>query len=283
MNNGAFLNKQLQNDDVFVNSQIVNLSSLTGIPSRKGLENAIVCEDRIVHVVSNEYGHLQNQLFFGEVERSFIEADINYKTRSINRDNRSFAVDYILDDERFEIDIKNGIDKIKPMLRFTNSYDGSCKTSGHFGFYREVCSNGLHVAQSQIGFSVKHTGLIDAIVLPRINGLIDVFMNNEYYQLSRKFEALSESKIYDVNAVIKEVADRTKLFKFEKSDLNPEPSLNARLVAEVIERESQLLNEVPNKWLVYNAFNELTHDKLKKTFDQQKRIDSQLFELITAM
>jgi hypothetical protein len=141
----------------------------------------------------------------------------------------------------------------------------------------------LHVAQSQIGFSVKHTGLINAIVLPRINGMIDKFMNNEFYQLTRKFEALSESKIYNVDAVIKEIAERTKLFKYEKSDLNPEPSLNARLVAEVIERESQLLNEVPNKWLVYNAFNELTHDKLKKTFDAQKKIDNHLFELIQVM
>ena len=121
MDNRAYLNKELRNDDVFVNSQIINLSSLTGMPSRKGLEMAVVCEDRIVNVVSREYGHLTNQDYFGEVERNFIEADINYKTRSINRDNRSFAVDYILNDERFEIDIKNGMDKIKPMLRFRNS------------------------------------------------------------------------------------------------------------------------------------------------------------------
>ena len=35
--------------------------------------------------------------------------------------------------DNFKIDVKNGLDKIKPMLRFTNSYDGSNKTSGHFG------------------------------------------------------------------------------------------------------------------------------------------------------
>ncbi|WP_335964886.1 hypothetical protein [Galbibacter sp. PAP.153] len=29
------------------------------------------------------------------------------------------------------------------MLRFINSYDGSEKTSGHFGFFRKICANGL--------------------------------------------------------------------------------------------------------------------------------------------
>ena len=71
--------------------------------------------------------------------------------RSINRDNRSFAVDYILSDENWIVKVKNVNDKLRPMLRFTNSYDGSCRTSGHFGFFREVCSNGLHIAQSEIG------------------------------------------------------------------------------------------------------------------------------------
>jgi hypothetical protein len=42
------------------------------------------------------------------------------------------------------------------MLRFKNSYDGSEKTSGHFGFYREVFTNGLHVVQAEIAFSIKH-------------------------------------------------------------------------------------------------------------------------------
>src|ERR1700754_1581095 len=144
----------LRNDDVFGKNQVVSLATLAGIPVRKGLEQAIVCEGQVVNVVSKSYGHLPNQKFFMEVEAKLINEGIGYVTRSINRDNRSFAVDYILSDENLVVKVKNGSDKLRPMLRFTNSYDGSCPTSGHFGFFREVCSNGLHVAHSKIGFKV---------------------------------------------------------------------------------------------------------------------------------
>jgi hypothetical protein len=64
------------------------------------------------------------------------------------------------------------------MLRFTNSYDGSCKTSGKFGFFREVCSNGLHTAQTDIGFSLRHKGNIKELVLPAIGNIIYKFLDN---------------------------------------------------------------------------------------------------------
>ena len=47
-------------DNVLVTSEVVPLEKLTGMPSRRGLENAIICENQIVNVVSNSYGHLPN-------------------------------------------------------------------------------------------------------------------------------------------------------------------------------------------------------------------------------
>ncbi len=274
------LKHELQNDNVFVKSSLVSLSEITGMPTRKGLEKAVVSEGQIVNVVSNSYGHLPNEKFFYDVEKKLIDNGIEYVNRSINRDNRSFAVDYILQDESFHINIKNGMDKLRPMLRFTNSYDGSCKTSGHFGFFREVCSNGLHVAHSQIGFSVKHKGSIVEVVLPEITDIVGKFMNNEYYSLHKKFEVLAERPIKDLKEFVKCTADELKLFQFECSKENSDPSLNARLVMETIQKESKLLNTKPNLWIGYNAFNELLHDKLKKTFEAQKQIDSKLFEFV---
>src|SRR5688572_2788808 len=98
-NESINLKKELQNDNVFVSSKIVSLSSLTGMPSRKGLEKAIVCENQIVNVVSDSYGHCPNEKFFYAAEEKLIEAGIGYQTRSINRENRSFSVDYILNDQ----------------------------------------------------------------------------------------------------------------------------------------------------------------------------------------
>lgn len=280
---GAYLDKQPLQDNVFPTVFRRSVKLATGLPGRKGMEDLIIAGDTVVNAVSSKYGLLKNEDFFLKVEEQLINSDIEYNIRSINRENRSFVVDYILNDESYHINIKNGMDKIRPMLRFTNSYDGSCKTSGHFGFYREVCSNGLHVAHSEIGFTARHTGNIVSVVLPEIKTLVNKFLNNEYYSLHKKFEVLAETPIEDINDFIKVTAEDIKLFQYEISEKNTDPSKNARLVQETILKESKQLGVKPNMWLGYNAFNELLHGKLKKSFPVQKRLDSKLFERILEM
>jgi hypothetical protein len=272
INLGANGTNPLTNDNVFVKNEVLSLQQLTGLPTRKGLESAVISEGKIVSVVSNGYGHLPNEKFFYAVESKLINADINYVTRSINRGNRSFAVDYILADQRFVVNFKNSTDELYPMLRFVNSYDGSCKTSGSFGFFRKVCFNGLHIAHTKIGFSIKHKGDICEVVMPEINTLVKTFMDNEFYEIRRKFEVLAERPIKNIAKFVKVQADHFKLFQFESSEKNPAPSLNARTVIET----------APNMWIGYNAFNELLHGKLKKTFTQQAEIDSRIFEEFSA-
>jgi hypothetical protein len=269
---------KLQNDNVFVKNRIVSLDSLTSMLSRKGLENAIVSENQIVNVVSKSYGHLPNERFFTEVEAKLAEAEIGYVVRSINRDNRSFAVDYILSDENLIVKVKTGQDKLRPMLRFTNSYDGSCKTAGHFGFFREVCQNGLHVAHSNIGFTIKHRGNVAQVVIPEIKSLVDKFMDNEFYSIHRKFEVLAEKPIRNLDEFVKVTAESFQLFQFECSEKNPSPSLHARLVLDIIRHESQLLHTAPNLWHGYNALNNILHSKLKKPFGAQRTLDERIFE-----
>ena len=137
----------LQQDSVFVSSEMKPLQSFTGMTSRRGLENVIISNGKIVNVVSNSYGHIPNELFFKHAESMLIDADLKYQKRSINRSDRSFIIDFIIEDEN-QFSVKHAEDIILPMLRFKNSYDGSERTSGHFGFYRKVCSNGLHVAEA---------------------------------------------------------------------------------------------------------------------------------------
>lgn len=275
-----FLNRKLQNDEVFVANRIVDLEEIVGMPTRRGLEKAIICGETLVNTVSKSYGHLPNQNFFKVVESKLNEEGIKYVTRSINRYNCSFAVDYILSDDNFVVNVTNTTDKIRPMLRFTNSYDGSCKTAGYLGFYREICTNGLHVSESRIGFSVKHRGDMVHVVLPEISSIMEKFMNNEFYSLQRKFVVLAERPIKDLSDFVKVTARNFKLFQFECSEKNPGPSLNARIVLETIERESALLHTDPNLWIGYNAFNALLHDKLKKTFGAQQALDAKLFEAV---
>jgi len=250
--------------------------------SRRGLENAIISNGKIVNVVSNSYGHVPNELFFKKAEEMLTDAKLNYQKRTINRNDRSFITDFIIDDKS-QFTVKNDKDLILPMLRFKNSYDGSEKTSGHFGFYRQVCSNGLHVSQAEIEFSIKHSKNNTDLIMPRLNNLFDKFVDNEFYSITKKFNRMREFEIIDTKEFVKAILDRTKLFRYECSDKNNDPSKKSREVLEILDNEVLLLDEQPNLWIGYNAFNQMLHNTLKKSFSQQERLDKKLFDAVYEM
>jgi len=272
----------LQQDEIFVPSEMKSLKSLTQMESRRGLENVIISNGKIVNVVSNCYGHVPNELFFKKAEEMLTDAELNYQKRTINRDDRSFITDFIIDDNS-QFSVKNEKDLILPMLRFKNSYDGSEKTSGHFGFYRQVYSNGLHVSQAEIEFSIKHSKNNTDLIMPRLSNLFDKFLDNEFYTITKKFDRMREFKIIDTKEFVKEILERTKLFRYECSDKNNDPSKKSREVLEILDNEALLLNEVPNLWIGYNAFNQMLHNTLKKSFSQQERLDKKLFDAVYEM
>ena len=272
----------LQQDDIFVPSEMKSLKSLTQMESRRGLENAIISNGKIVNVVSNSYGHVPNELFFKKAEEMLTDARLNYQKRTINRNDRSFITDFIIDDNN-QFSVKNEKDLILPMLRFKNSYDGSEKTSGHFGFYREVCSNGLHVSQAEIEFSIKHSKNNTDLIMPRLNNLFDKFLDNEFYTITKKFDRMREFEIIDTKEFVKEILESTKLFRYECSDKNNDPSKKSREILEILDNEALLLDEKPNLWIGYNAFNQMLHNTLKKSFSQQERLDKKLFDVVYEM
>lgn len=272
--------KSLESQDVFPTIEKKSLTELTGLETLRSKEFAILSNNKIVNVVSPTYAVLRNEDYFLQVEEKLINADIKYKTRSINIDNRQFAVDYILEDDSIYIDTK--LDKISPMIRFTNSYDSGCKTSGYFGFYREICSNSLNIAETNVGFSVKHKGELAQFVLPQIDILIENFMNNEYYTLKRKFEVMQERTMTfeEVKEFVKVTAEHFDLFNFETSEKNDSPSRYAIEVLDTIGRESSQLGVEPNLWIGYNAFNEYVHNGNSRNFDAKKKIDAQIFDFV---
>ena len=274
--------QNLQQDEIFVSNEMKSLRSLTQMESRRGLENAIISNGKIVNVVSNSYGHIPNQLFFKKAEEMLTDAKLNYHKRTINRNDRSFITDFVIDDNS-QFSVKNKEDLILPMLRFKNSYDGSEKTSGHFGFYRKVCSNGLHVSQAEIEFSIKHSKNNTDLIMPKLNNLFDRFLDNEFYTITKRFDQMREFKIIDTKEFVKAILDKTKLFRYECSDKNSEPSKKSREVLEILNYEALLLNEEPNLWLGYNAFNAVLHHTLKKSFSQQEKLDKMLFNEIYEM
>jgi len=275
--------KELRNDNIIVDSEVKLWSEVSTIKARKGYDKVVVSEGEVVNIVGASYGHLDNRNFFLKVEEQLIEHDIEYITRSINNDNRSFAVDYILNDEKFNVISKQGNDKIRPMLRFINAYDGSAKTSGKFGFFREVCSNGLNVAVSKVNFAFKKSGNVDELVLPNIRNLIDVFMSNEFYTIETKFATLSNKPISNVAKFVETICENSGIQKFTKSDKNPEPSERSQFVIDTILKESKILDIAPNMWLGYNAFNELIYTKIGGGFTKQDQSDKDMFAMVLEM
>ena len=273
---------KLTQDEIFVPSEIKVLSELTGMETRRGLENAIISNGKIVNVVSSSYGHIPNELFFKQAEQLLIDGGLSYQKRTINRNDRSFITDFIIVDDN-QFNLKNSDDSILPMLRFKNSYDGSEKTSGHFGFYRKVCSNGLHVAQAEIAFSMKHNRNAEELIIPKLQQLFQKFLDNEYYEVLGKFEQMKTIEIIDTKKFIRTLLQEIKLFRYECSDTNEEPSKKSREVLEILDTETVLLGQKPNLWLGYNAFNSVLHNNLKKSFTQQEQLDKKLFETIYAM
>jgi len=273
---------KLQQDEIFVSNEMKSLESITGMPSRKGLENTIISNGKIVNVVSSSYGHIPNELFFKKAEQLLIDAHLKYHKRTINRDDRAFVTDFIIEDDN-QFSLKNEKGKILPMLRFKNSYDGREKTSGHFGFYREVCTNGLHVSNAQIDFSIKHTKNNTELILPKLNGLFERFLDNEYYEITKKFREMEEIVLIDTKAFVKDILEKTKLLRYECSDKNDDPSKKSREVIELINDEPFPAYSKPNLWVGYNAFNWMLHNNLKKSFSQQEKLDKLLFDEIYAM
>ena len=152
------------------------------------------------------------------------------------------------------------------MLRFKNSYDGSEKTSGHFGFYREVFTNGLHVVQAEIAFSIKQSKNNADLIMPKLNLLFERFLNNEYYEITRKFREMEEIELIDTKAFIKEILEKTKLFQYECSDKNDYPSKKSRELLGMITEAGQDYHAMPTLWDGYNAFNRMLHNTLKMNF-----------------
>lgn len=119
--------------------------------------------------------------------------------------------------------------------------------------------------------------------MPRLNNLFEKFLDNEFYTITKKFDQMKEFKIIDTKEFVKAILSKTKLFRYECSDKNENPSKKSREVIKVLNYEALLLNEEPNLWLGYNAFNTVLHDTLKKTFTQQERLDKKLFDEIYQM
>lgn len=264
----------------------VSKLSLSQISDYQGIErcsHVIISNGKVVQTCSSNYGLLKNENFFTPFEEKMREEHINFTAKYRNVGDCQFVADYILDGE---VSVKTKKDVVQPKIRLINSYDGSCAAIGLLGYYRQICNNGLHAMRYEVNFKTRHTDRAIQMVVPSLRDMLEEYQNTEGVKIIRRFEVLAERPIGDnINDFVKVVCDNTKIFKFEKSDKNPDPSLNAQFVLDKIAMEARELKMVSNRWLVYNAFNQwLNSDERNKKSDRLRTdLDSKIFEAVEAV
>lgn len=268
--------------NIFPSSAKLKMSQISDYEGFGKCSHVILSNGKIVQSCSENYGHLLNENFFKSFEEKMRSEGINFTPDYRNVNDSYFVADYTLEGE---ITIATKKDIIQPKIRLINSYDGSCKTQGYLGYFRKVCENGLHAFKYDIELNLKHTEGNIKLVLPSINTMLEKYQATEGINIIKRFEVLAESPVVNIRDFVIDVTIKSGIFKFEKSDKNPEPSINSEFVLNTIARESNLLNFAPNKWLVYNAFNEwLYNENRNQKHDTIRReLDINVFETIEAI
>jgi hypothetical protein len=113
--------------------------------------------------------------------------------------------------------------------------------------------------------------------MPKIDELIRIFIDNEFYTIRRRFEVMAETLVENPKEYLRQLCHSTNVFQYEASSVNDGPSANARLVLEIAETEARHLQTPVNQWLMYNAVNNVIHNKLKMTFQTQQGLDAKVF------
>ena len=302
-----FLNREDQNDNVFGTVEMFDTKEFFGgreVASK--LDKVIISNNKVVHTCSPSYGLLANQDFFGKMEEELVLEGLNFKTRSFNHNDSRFSVDYILNDESKIITVNdqrnNGIDDmIVPMIRLTNSYDGSLKTAGYLGFFRKICHNGMHMTTTQLEFKVKHTKGKMNLFIPNIEQLVQRFLSNEMFFIQDKIQKMKTHFIDEkqIESWIKELAKQDRVWadnseenylmrlrKAEESgkDISKvapaKESPNVEIVKNILIRDAESTGVEPNAWLLYSAFNEFIHSNTSQVFTNQKELDTRVFNSV---
>ena len=302
-----FLNRENQNDNVFGSVEMVDTKDFFGgreVASK--LDKVIISNNKVVHTCSPSYGLLANQDFFGKMEEELVLEGLNFKTRSFNHNDSRFSVDYILNDESKIITVNdqrnNGIDDtIVPMIRLTNSYDGSLKTAGYLGFFRKICHNGMHMTTTQLEFKVKHTKGKMNLFIPNIEQLVQRFLSNEMFFIQDKIQKMKTHFIDEkqIESWIKELAKQDRvwadnseenfLMRLREAEESGEDlskvipakqSQNIEIVKNILIRDAETTGVEPNAWLLYSAFNEFIHSSTSQSFTKQKELDTRVFNSV---
>lgn len=220
----------------------------------------------VLNICSKSYTLVKNEDIILPFEKALGE-QFTFDTVIRERGNSRFYIDYIIKDELFTIARK---DKISPRVRVHNSYDGRLKFHLSYGFFRQVCSNGMVVGEKLKNLNLMHTEQMAENYAPSelvegIQGFLD-----QAKDLIQPYIDLNNQKVTNVQDRVMEVIEETKF-----------PTRQAEEVLARIEAERKQLNlPYVTDWLVFNGFNfQLNHNEAINMDEHKKeKVD---FEVLT--
>lgn len=260
--------------DIYFPVRKVPVEEITpGFEHPPGINHAIVVTkpdgvERVVQYCSEIYSLVPNDsiipLFQKEISKFFkVETKIKMSKWS------QFFVDFIVQDKSLFVGKE---DKIFPQIRIINSYDGSIKFNYQAGFHRLICENGLTIPHGQIR-SIKsmHTPKIgNETSFEAVMEMLSEFMA-EAGDIVELYDELNDQVVKNWMLRIEEVTEETAF-----------PSSLMEIVTERMGTELDMLNVVPNDWLIYNAFNYQLNHNLDYKAKQNKKdsVDQEVLEYL---
>jgi hypothetical protein len=262
--------KFVQKDSLVFPVHKVDFEPTFGMAANQDYACAIIGEingvETVMNVCSDRYELVPVADIYSQVETILAQHKVNYTTNvQMANDNAQFFIDYIIEDEKYAIQIKGTKDFCKPMVRVYHSYNGKVKATFTLGYYRLVCSNGLVIPvegkeQKNMHISCRHTQSI-------LSKLKEFTLKLEYLLNSAElakagYERLSDTKVEAYGERIEEVLNAIKLpvdesrgrSKDSDADANYSPYF-AKAFTKIREEMNTLNIKEANDWLVYNAVN----------------------------
>jgi len=246
--------------------------------------------DFLLNQCSNIYKLIPNADVFPNIEKVLDDNGIEYTVEYSHINHVRFYADYKITDKNYGYTMKGTNDKIMPMLRVQHSYNGLTKYRIIFGFFRQVCSNGLTIAIEEMKrFNLvivgKHTEQIIRS-FDKLNEMLVYFGANAHMisgAITAKYDKLGGVWVAKPEDRLKEVLEATKIIIVENNKFNTMNDIMSRISLEA-NKDNLGYDGKVNNWLIYNGINQYLNDNNRNIATPETRMekDSKVLEYMLA-
>lgn len=229
----------------------INGRKLTTLPSTSNVIIGVIDGvEKLLYNSSKRYELIPCGEIFPVIEQILKDNGIEYEVYYYMFEHSRFFAEYIIKSGAIQIG-DNPEDVIFPTIIVEHSYNGRIKYKLAFGFFRQLCTNGLAMpisGKEKYNYVItgKHTKQIKA----SLEKLLDKFNRfiADSQTIAATFESLQTRVVTNWQARILAIIEHTNIAATDAAF--------AQITGTIV-RETELLGTTTvNDWLIYNAFNQ---------------------------